>query len=153
MVYNLADITDRVKCLKRIDALIQKEGLVELTEVSARTLPQNKYLHLLIRYLANEMGEKEGYVKEYYYKILANAEIFVIESFDTNFGNQVQYIKSSADLTKAELSKSIDNFRMWASMECGIELPAPNEEELVKALIIEASRYGLINDDSDGKED
>ena len=49
-------------------------------------------------------------------------------------------MRSSADLDSAEFALTIDRFRNWASAQCGIYLPSPDEDRLIQLMEIEIER-------------
>lgn len=140
MLYDLKNPLDRDRFKRRCNALFTKQGIVELTEKIQRSSQQNKYLHLLLGYLAMETGNELDYVKEIFYKRAANKELFVRENDDQILG-KVEYLRSSADLSKEEMTLSIDRFRNWSSQTAGIYLPTANEQEFLASIEYEMSRY------------
>lgn len=140
MLYDLTNPLDRDRFKRRCNALFTKQGIVELTEKTQRSSQQNKYLHLLLGYLAMETGNELDYVKEIFYKRAANKELFVREKDDKILG-KVEYLRSSADLSKEEMTLSIDRFRNWSSQTAGIYLPTANEQEFLASIEYEMSRY------------
>lgn len=114
--------------------------MVELSEKSKRTTQQNKYLHLIIGYLAIETGNTLDYAKEVFYKRTSNKELYVREKDDDILG-RVEYLRSSADLTKEEMTLSIERFRNWSSEVAGVYLPSANEQEFLASIEYEMSRY------------
>lgn len=140
MLYDLKNPLDRERFKRRCNALFTKQGIVELTEKTQRSSQQNKYLHLLLGYLAMETGNELDYVKEIFYKRAANKELFVRENDDQILG-KVEYLRSSADLSKEEMTLSIDRFRNWSSQTAGIYLPTANEQEFLASIEYEMSRY------------
>lgn len=140
MLYDLTNPLDRDRFKRRCNALFTKQGIVELTEKTQRSSQQNKYLHLLLGYLAMETGNELDYVKEIFYKRAANKDLFVRENDDQILG-KVEYLRSSADLSKEEMTLSIDRFRNWSSQTAGIYLPTANEQEFLASIEYEMSRY------------
>lgn len=139
MLYDLKNPLDRERFKRRCNALFKKQGIVELSEKVKRSSQSNRYLHLIIGYLAMETGNTLDYAKEVFYKRAANSEIFVREKDDELMG-KVEYLRSSADLTQEEFSLSIDRFRDWSSQTAGIYLPSPNEEQFLESIEYEMSR-------------
>lgn len=139
MLYDLKNPLDRERFKRRCNALFQKQGIVELSERVKRSSQSNRYLHLIIGYLAMETGNTLEYAKEVFYKRAANSEIFVREKEDDLIG-KAEYLRSSADLTQEEFSLSIDRFRDWSSQTAGIYLPSPNEEQFLESIEYEMSR-------------
>ena len=140
MLYDLRNPLDRERFKRRCNALYSKQGIVDLSEKTQRSSNQNRYIHLLIGYLAIETGNSLDYVKEIFYKRAANMELFVREKEDEILG-KVEYLRSSADLSKEEMTLSIDRFRNWSSQTAGIYLPAANEQEFLASIEYEMSKY------------
>ena len=140
MLYDLRNPLDRERFKRRCNALFEKRGIVDLSEKTQRSSQQNKYLHLLIGYLAIETGNSIDYVKEIFYKRTANKELYVREKED-GIPGKVEYLRSSADLSKEEMTLSIDRLRDWSSQVAGIYLPAANEQEFLASIEYEMSRY------------
>ncbi len=138
VIYNLAECNalQRESFRRRADMLLARGATVELTERRRpRSLPQNSYLHLLVQYFALQYGTADtGFVKRYYYKYRCNPDLYVREVEDAFLG-RVRVLRSSAELTREEMSLSIDRFRHWASMEAGICLPdAARPEQIAEAM-------------------
>ena len=139
MLYDLKNPLDRERFKRRCNALFKKQGIVELSERVKRSNQSNRYLHLLLGYLAMETGNSLDYAKEIFYKRTANAEIFVREKEDELLG-KTEYLRSSAELTQEEFSLSVDRLRDWSSQVAGIYLPSPNEEQFLESIEYEMSR-------------
>lgn len=140
MLYDLKNPLDRERFKRRCNALFLKQGIVELSERVKRSSQSNRYLHLIIGYLAMETGNTLEYAKEVFYKRTANKEIFVREKEDEFLG-KTEYLRSSAELTQEEFSLSIDRFRDWSSQTAGIYLPSPNEEQFLESIEFEMNRH------------
>ena len=140
MLYDLRNPLDRERFKRRCNALYQKQGIVDLSEKTQRSSNQNRFLHLLCGYLAMETGNTLDYVKEVFYKRTANKELFLREKEDEILG-KVEYLRSSADLSKEGMTLSIDRFRDWSSQTAGIYLPAANEQEFLASIEYELSKY------------
>lgn len=140
MLYDLNNPLDRERFKRRCNALFKKQGIVELSERTIRSNQQNKYLHLLLGYLAIETGNTLDYAKEVFYKRTANKDIFVRIKDDDLLG-KVEYLRSSATLSQEEFSTSIDRLRDWSSQTAGIYLPSPNEEQFLASIEVEMSRH------------
>lgn len=138
MQYNLNNPLDRQRFKVRCNALYQKEVVVELTEKTFRTPNQNRYLHLIIGVIAMETGVGLEYAKREYFKRLCNKDLFCVVKMD-RYSGEVETLRSSAELTKEEMSMAIDRFKRWAS-EQGFYLPAPGDEELLRQIEIEMGR-------------
>lgn len=140
MLYDLKNPLDRERFKRRCNALFKKQGIVELSEKTIRSNQSNRYLHVILSYLAMETGNTLEYVKEVFYKRAANKDIFVRIKDDELLG-QTEYLRSSASLSQEEFSTSIDRLRDWSSQVAGIYLPSPNEEQFLASIEVEMSRY------------
>ena len=141
MIYDLSKPLDREKFKMRVNHLFAQGKQVELIEKTKRSLSQNSYLHVILGVLALDQGETIDYVKENYYKRLVNPDIFVLHKRDKVLGREVEVLRSSKELTKEEMSKSIDKLRNWASSELGCYLPSSDEESLLQQAEMEIQRY------------
>ena len=141
MVYNLSNPLDVQNAKTRLELLIKRGCIVELTEKKQkRTLNQNAYLHLLLGYFASQTGNTLEWVKQQYYKKLCNPDLFIGEREDLFLG-RVKYVRSSADLRTDEMNLSIERFRNWSAAEAGIYLPEATSEAEIAALQVEVERY------------
>lgn len=140
MKYDLSKNIDRQRFKRRCNLLFEKQSVVELTDKTGRTLSQNNYLHLIISYLATEVGVSTDYAKREYYKKAANGELFIRTMTDPVTNAQAMTLRSSADLSREEMRTSIDRFRNWASQEAGIYLPAAGEDAFLREIEIEIQR-------------
>lgn len=141
MQYDLSSDFQRKAFASRVESLMDKGAVVELTEKTFRTKNQNSYLHLLIGVVAMETGNTIDYCKEWYFKRLCNKDLFVTTRTD-KFAGQVEVLRSSADLTKDEMSIAIDRFKKWGA-ENGIYMPNPGDESLLREIAIELGRQKL----------
>lgn len=138
MTYNLANEFQRKAFLARCEDCLEKSMVVELTAKTFRSRNQNSYLHLLIGVVAIDTGNTLAFTKEQYFKRLVNPDLFIQEVTDLYCG-KVQVIRSTADLTKEEMSMAIDRFKKWGA-ENGIYLPNPGDEALLREIEIEMGR-------------
>lgn len=139
MLYDLSNPLQRESFRVKAEALLKKDGIVELTEKKPqRSANQNRYLHSILAYFGLEVGETAEYVKRYYFKLLCNKDLFV-ENKEDKFHGKIQVLRSSADLDPGEMTTAIERFRNWASGE-GIYIPSPEEHLLVQQMEIEISR-------------
>ena len=140
MVYDTSNPLDNANFLLRAKKLAESGKIVELTEKKPRrSLPQNKYLHVILAYFGTQTGDTLAWVKERYYKVLINPDIFIRQK-DDKFLGKTQYLRSSADLDTAEMSLSIERFRNWAAQEAGIYIPSADEAILIQQMEIEIER-------------
>ena len=138
MQYDLTSDFQRKAFLSRVDNLLERSCVVELSEKTFRSKGQNNYLHLLIGVVAMETGNTLEYCKEMYFKRLCNRDLFITTMSD-RYAGQVEVIRSSADLTKEEMSMAIDRFKRWGSQN-GIYMPNPGDESLLREIAIEMGR-------------
>ena len=138
MQYDLTSDFQRKAFLSRVDNLLEKGAVVELTEKTFRSKQQNNYLHLLIGVVALDTGNTLEYCKEWYFKRLCNSDLFITTRTD-KYAGQVEVIRSSADLTREEMSMAIDRFKRWGSQN-GMYMPNPGDESLLREIAIEMGR-------------
>ena len=138
MVYDLSSDFQRKAFLARVDNLMEKGAVVELTEKVFRSPNQNRYLHLLIGVVAIETGNTLEDAKKWYFKETCNPDLFHVQHRD-KMGNCIDHIRSTAELTKEEMSMAIDRFKRWGA-ENGIYMPNPEDIHLLKQIEIEMGR-------------
>ena len=138
MVYDLSSEFQRKAFLARVDNLMEKGAVVEMTEKAFRSHNQNRYLHLLIGVVAIETGNTLEDAKKWYFKETCNPDLFHVQHMD-KMGNCIDHIRSTAELTKEEMSTAIDRFKRWGA-ENGIYMPNPDDASLLKAIEIEMGR-------------
>ena len=140
MIYNTSNPLDKANFLLRAKKLAESGKVIELTEKKPRrSLPQNKYLHVLLAYFGTQTGNTLEWVKQQYYKKLVNPDLFSREKEDKYLG-KIKVLRSSADLDTSEFSLSIERFRNWASQEAGIYLPSADEYIIIQQMEIEIER-------------
>lgn len=140
MVYDTSNPLDKANFLFRAKRLAESGKVIELTEKKPRrSLPQNKYLHVLLAYFGTQTGNTLEWVKQQYYKKLVNPDLFIREKEDKYLG-KIKVLRSSADLDTSEFSLSIERFRNWASQEAGIYLPSADEYIIIQQMEIEIER-------------
>lgn len=140
MIYNLSSPLDKANFLLRAKKLAESGVIVDLTEKKPRrSLPQNKYLHVILAYFGAQTGNTLEWVKQQYYKKLVNPDLFIREKEDKYLG-RIKVLRSSADLDTAEMSLSIERFRNWAAQEAGIYIPSADEAILIQQMEIEIER-------------
>lgn len=141
MTYDLANPLDQQRFKTRCNHLYKQGGVVELTaKKGRRTISQNSYLHLILGWFAIETGNTLDFVKKEYFKRYINPNIFVVEIEDKYLG-KLKVLRSSRDLTSAEMTTAIERFRNWASAEAGVYLPSPDEKSLLQYIEKESSRH------------
>lgn len=127
MKYNLAEKKEVDEALMYFTKLVGKEVVVEIKEVQKRrSLNQNAYLHLLLGIYSLDTGYRLAESKVIY-KRDANPDIYVYKNKGMTF------LKSSADLDKETMTRSIERFREFAR-EQDIHLPSAMSEEEQRSL-------------------
>ncbi|MEG1766786.1 MAG: hypothetical protein RRY02_09740 [Muribaculaceae bacterium] len=140
MLYNLSNPLDVENYKLRCDRLLSTKAVVDLTEKKRkRSSSQNKYLHVILSYFATQYGESLEYVKQKYFKIHCNPDIFIRDKVDAFIG-KTKILRSSADLDTLEMTTAIDRFRNWSAKEADIYLPAPDEDVMIQLMEIETDR-------------
>lgn len=127
MWFNLKNVFELEKFREKVTELENKGAIVELKEKRGRSLNQNAYLHLLLSAFALQYGYTLDEVKTHFYKLVVNKDIFLREGVDKLTGECYKYLRSSADLTKDEMSKSISDFKSYAKEEAGFDFPDSDE--------------------------
>lgn len=128
-LYNLKNPYDLKKFKEKCDDMMQKKAYVELkNKLTQRTLAQNSYLHVLLGYFGSEFGMTLEQVKYDIFKKICNKDIFVRKR-KCKRGFEVEYIRSTTELDKGEMTTAIERFRNYSSAECGLYLPQPNEQD------------------------
>lgn len=140
MIYNTSNPLDKANFLLRAKKLAESGVIVDLIEKKPRrSLPQNKYLHVILAYFGTQTGNTLEWVKQQYYKKLVNPDLFIREKEDKYLG-RIKVLRSSADLDTSEFSLSIERFRNWAAQEAGIYIPSADEAILIQQMEIEIER-------------
>lgn len=121
MKYDTKNIKEAEEALKYLEHLIDKEHLVDVRRVSRRrSLRQNNYIHVTFGIFGLETGYTASEAKSLYKRI--NKDIYVYEK------NGNPFVRSSADLTKDEMNRSIDVWRNYAG-EQGVNIPLPYDTD------------------------
>lgn len=138
MQYDLTSDYQRKAFLSKVDNLMERCAVVELTEKAFRSKGQNNYLHLLIGVVAMETGNTLEDVKRGYFKEIVNPDIFLSRKTDSR-GHTIRVYRSTADISKEEMSLAIDRFKQWGAQN-GIYMPNPGDESLLRDIAIEMGR-------------
>lgn len=138
MLYDLSNPLSRSQFAARVKHLWGKGGIVELTDKSRRSTSQNSYLHAILGVLVLETGNPLEVVKQEIYKKRINPDLYVRTKTDPLLG-EIEVIRSSRDLSKEEMSISIDRYKKFCS-ENGIYIPEPGDEEILRQIELEMAR-------------
>lgn len=145
MLYDLNTILGRenfkVRCNQLYTKSKGKRVVVELTEKQTQTTNQNKYLHVIIRYLALQLGYSEKFAKDSFFKYEANKDTFFLgwETSPLTMSKQPK-LRHSSDLSEEEMSLCIDRFITWSAQVAGVALPRPEEKAFVTECAIEVEK-------------
>jgi len=139
MIYDLSNPLHYESFKIKCNNLAKKRGIVELTDKRKRTIQQNSYLHLILSYFGCETGNTLEYVKKEYYKSLCNAELYSSKKIDPYKG-EIEVLKSSRELTKDEMTLSIERFKKWSVEVAGVYLPDAEQSDMITQMEIEIER-------------
>lgn len=132
MKFNLANKQEKSEAFSYFMKLANTKKLVEIKKINpGRTLSQNSYLHLIIGAFGVHFGYTLEEAKVIYKEI--NRAIYAYEKRGRTF------YRSSADLSKEDMSQSIDVFRE-KSAEQGCELPLATDQEWLRQIENEIER-------------
>lgn len=135
MKYNLANEQEAKEASLYFAKLVATNSLAEIKKISPkRSLNQNSYLHLLLGAFGDFFGYTLEEAKIIYKEV--NSSIYRYEKKGRIFW------QSSADLSKDDMSKTIDHFRK-VSGEAGCELPLATDTDWLRRISndIEKNRY------------
>jgi len=142
MKYYLNNVAQAAEALKQLVEWTKEGKLVDMKTIKPRrTLPQNRYLHLLL----GAFGHHFGYTKDeakFIYKDL-NADLYRYEKEVR--GKRKTFYKSSKTLTKEEMAKSIDVLREW-SEKAGFPLPEATDQQWLREIDNQIEREGIRYD-------
>lgn len=139
MIYDLSKPLDAERFAARARFLSEKQRMVELTDVSRRSLNQNRYLHICLTYFGNEIGESMEYVKETYFKRMCNCDIFVYKQADKVTGEETERVRSTREISREDMTVAIERFRKFAS-DNGCYIPSSEEHEYLRQMEYENER-------------
>lgn len=140
MLFDLRNEYQLPKFKQYVNRLYSERAVVEVRKKHpTRTLSQNSYLHLLLGYFASQYGCSTDEAKVDFYKRLCNRDLFERQTVN-RMGRDVKRLRSSAELSTAEMTLSIERFRNWSAAEAGIYLPAAGEHQMLLYAQQEAER-------------
>ena len=126
MKYNLSVTAEAERAFTYLTELAGKDALVEVNKISPkRSLNQNNYLYLLLSAFGVHFGYNLDEAKRIYKEL--NKDVYAYEKKGRTF------YRSSADLTKDEMAKTVDRF-MVASAEQGYPLPLATDQDWLREL-------------------
>ena len=128
MIFDTSNEQQGQKFKERANFLYEKGAKIEILEKSSkRTYSQNNYLHLIIGWFALEYGETIDYIKQEFFKKIVNENLFKYEFINYKTGEVREGWKSTAKLTKTELTEAIERFRNYSEKNMNLYLPEPKD--------------------------
>lgn len=128
MIFDTSNEEQGQNFKERANFLYKKGAKIEILEKSSkRTYSQNNYLHLILGWFALEYGETIDYIKQEFFKNIVNENLFKYEFINYKTGEVREGWKSTAQLTKAELTEAIERFRNYSSKNMNLYLPEPKD--------------------------
>jgi len=122
---------EAIKARARLEMLIKKGAVINLTgKHPQRSMAQNRYLYLILSYFASQYGCSVEEAKVDFFKRKWNPDIFIRITTNKK-GREVAYLRSSAELTTAEMTTAVDRFRHHSMMEADIYLPSPEDRDFI----------------------
>ena len=129
MLYNLQNEYEAERFKAHINKLYKERAVVEVKKKHpGRTLAQNAYLHTILGYFASQYGCSAEEAKVDFYKRTCNSDLYKRQQTNRQ-GREVNYLRSSTELTTAEMTLSIERFRNWSASVAGIYLPSADENQ------------------------
>ena len=131
MLFNLQNEFEIPRFKEYVNRLYKQRATVEVKKKNpGRTLAQNAYLHLLLGYFASQYGCSLDEAKVDFYKRTCNSDLYKRQQTNRQ-GREVTYLRSSTELTTAEMTLSIERFRNWSASVAGIYLPSADEQQAI----------------------
>ena len=132
MRFNLATQQGTADAKEYLNQLIRLGKWAEIKRVSEnRSLSQNSFFHLLVGYFGSQIGYFPDEAKTYVKRQMR--DIFAYEKHGEVF------LRSSADLTKDEMSQVIERLYLLAG-NLGVELPLVDNAETRSLMMNEIER-------------
>lgn len=140
MIYDCNIDFDINRAKTRFEQLLNKRKKIKLEEITTRSIQQNSYLHLIIGWFSIEYGDTLEYCKKEFYKKTCNKELFEFEKTNKFTGEISKDYKSSKELTKDQMTLSIERFRNYSSKN-GIYLPSADEKNFLESISFELKKH------------
>ena len=140
MIFNLKYPNDVKAAYAYLEQLEERQEKVEITKKSPiRSLAANRYLHLILGWFCCEFGYTIEEAKYLIFKLQVNPELFVRTRINKR-GEEVKYVRSTAELNSSEFNEAVERFRNYSAMECQYYIPAPNETQFLEFVQREIER-------------
>jgi len=128
MIFDTSNEEQGQKFKERANFLYEKGAKIEILDKSSkRTYSQNNYLHLILGWFALEYGDTIDYIKQEFFKKIVNENVFKYEFINYKTGEVREAWKSTAKLTKTELTEAIERFRNYSAKNMNLYLPEPKD--------------------------
>lgn len=129
MIFNLDNEYERQSFKDYVNDQYKQGGIVEVVRKHMkRSMAQNAYLHVCLSYYASEFGLTLEDVKYDLFKKEINPDIFKRVRRNRR-GEDAEYMRSTTDLDKAEMTMAIEKFRNYSAAVAGLYIPAPDEHQ------------------------
>lgn len=123
MIFNLARPEELAKAREHLNQIARLGKRVEIVrKAEHRTLNQNSYLHLILGYFGTQTGYTAEESKVLYKRL--NSDLYIYEK------NGAKFLKSSADLSKEDMAKTIDRFMEYSEKQ-GVPLPLATNQDFL----------------------
>lgn len=140
MKYNLANVKEATAAIEYLVALTGQGKMAEVKKISPkRSINQNSYLHLLLGAFGQHFGYTLEEAKMIYKTLPGNLELYGYTKEVR--GKKWEFLRSSADLTKEEMAKTIDKLHEW-SKKGGYPLPPATDQEWLRQVENDIERNG-----------
>jgi len=137
--YDLKSSHDIAEAQRLLAQLTVDKKVIELKEVKPRrSLNQNAFLHLLLGAFGANLGYSVEEAKELYKRLPGNKELYAYQK-DVG-GKPMTFLRSSADLNKEEMTRSIETLREW-SAKMGYPLPTAEDREWLMRIENEIEKH------------
>jgi len=104
---------------------------IEIKKLSdKRTLSQNRYFHLLLKFFSIEFGYEFEYTKQVIFKIEVNKDLFYTEIVNKSNGEIQVFYKSSSSLDTKQMTIAIDRFKNYSAKN-GLVLPESEDYNFI----------------------
>lgn len=131
MFYNLANEFEKNKALTKLESLIKKGAIIELTEKKERSLNLNAYMHVCFGIVGLELGYNIDDVKTMLFKLTLFNEYYD-KGVKEVFGKKKRVVLSTKETPHDVLCEQVDLFRNYCIGELGIYIPSPEEHKALK---------------------
>jgi hypothetical protein len=123
MIFNLANQQELGQAREYLNQIARLGKRVEIVrKAEHRSLNQNAYLHLILEYFGTQTGYTLEEAKVLYKRL--NSDLYIYEK------NGAKFLKSSADLSKEDMAKTIDRFMQYSEKE-GVPLPLADNQDFL----------------------